>query len=75
MHVAGQIDLDVRYRDTSGWCPHERIGETTAAVKTLVDSSNDTIVGAPKFGPEYSEFIKFCALAVKPGLTTPRSNR
>jgi len=67
---AGGIDLDVRYRDTSGWYSNYRIGETTAAVKILVDTSNDTIVGAHMFGPEYGELINFCALAIKLGLTT-----
>ncbi|MEP7204229.1 MAG: NAD(P)/FAD-dependent oxidoreductase [Ilumatobacteraceae bacterium] len=64
------IELDVRYRDTSGWYSNYRIGETTAAVKILVDTSNDTIVGAHMFGPEYGELINFCALAIKLKLTT-----
>ncbi|CAN5538818.1 NAD(P)/FAD-dependent oxidoreductase [soil metagenome] len=67
---ASGIDLDVRYRDTSGWYSNYRIGETTAAVKILVDTSDDTIVGAHMFGPEYGELINFCALAIKLGLTT-----
>ncbi len=64
------IDLDIRYRDTSGWYSSYRIGETTAAVKVLVDTSTDTIVGAHMFGPEYGELINFCALAIKLQLTT-----
>ena len=68
--VAAGIDLDVRYTDTSGWYSNYRIGETTAAVKILVDSSSDTIVGAHMLGPEYGELINFCALAIKLGLTT-----
>jgi len=31
------IDLDIRFRDTSGWFSNYRIGETTAATKILVD--------------------------------------
>ncbi len=68
-HAAG-IDLDVRYRDTSGWFSNYRIGETTAATKILIDRSTDTIVGAHMFGPEYGELINFCALAITLGLTT-----
>ena len=64
------IDLDVRYTDTSDWYSNYRIGETTAAVKILVDASTDTIVGAHMFGPEYGEIINFCALAIKLQLTT-----
>lgn len=68
--VAAGIDLDVRYTDTSGWYSNYRIGEITAAVKILVDTSSDTIVGAHMLGPEYGELINFCALAIKLGLTT-----
>lgn len=67
---ASGISLDVRYTDTSDWYSNYRIGETTAAVKILVDTSTDTIVGAHMFGPEYGELINFCALAIKLQLTT-----
>ncbi|MGK2958536.1 MAG: dihydrolipoyl dehydrogenase family protein [Acidimicrobiales bacterium] len=68
--VAAGIDLDVRYTDTSGWYSNYRFGETTAAVKILVDTASDTIVGAHMLGPEYGELINFCALAISLGLTT-----
>ena len=68
--VTAGIDLDVRYTDTSGWYSNYRIGETAAAVKILVDTTTDTIVGAHMLGPEYGELINFCALAIKLGLTT-----
>ncbi len=64
------IDLDVRFSDTGGWYSNYRIGETTAAVKILVDKTTDLIVGAHMFGPEYGELINFCALAMKLDLTT-----
>ncbi len=64
------IDLDVRYTDTSGWYSNYRIGETTAAAKILSDRTTDTIVGAHLLGPEYGELINICALAIKLGLTT-----
>ncbi|MBW3605045.1 MAG: NAD(P)/FAD-dependent oxidoreductase [Actinobacteria bacterium] len=67
---ASGVDVDVRYRDTSGWYANYRIGETTAAVKILVDTDTDTIVGAHMLGPEYAEVINFCGLAMKLGLTT-----
>lgn len=68
--VDAGIDVDVRYSDTSGWYSNYRVGETTAAVKILVDTTSDTIVGAHMLGPEYGELINFCALAIKLGLTT-----
>jgi len=67
---ASGLDLDVRYTDTSGWYSNYRIGETTAAVKVLIDRASDTIIGAHMFGPEYAELINFCGLAMKLGLTT-----
>ena len=68
--TAAGIDVDVRYNDTSGWYSNYRIGETTAATKILVDTSNDTIVGAHMLGPEYGELINVFSLAIKLGLTT-----
>ena len=64
------IDLAVRYSDTSGWYSNYRIGETTAAVKVLIDRSNDQIVGAHLLGPEYGELVNTFGLAIKLGLTT-----
>lgn len=64
------IDVDVRYRDTSGWYSNYRIGETTAATKILIDRSTDRILGAHLLGPEYGELINFLGLAMKLDLTT-----
>jgi glutathione reductase (NADPH) len=68
--AAAGIDVDVRYTDTSGWYSNYRIAETTAATKILVDTANDTVVGAHMLGPEYGELINFFSLAIKLGLTT-----
>lgn len=64
------IDLTVRYTDTSDWYSNYRIGETTAAAKILIDKSTDQIVGAHLLGPEYGELINTLGLAIKLGLTT-----
>lgn len=64
------IDIDVRYRDTSGWYSNYRIGETTAATKILVDRASDRIVGAHLLGPGYGELINIFGLAMKLGHTT-----
>ncbi len=64
------IDLDVRYSDTSGWYSSYRIGESTAAAKILIDRSTDQIVGAHLLGPEYGEVINVVGLAMKLGLST-----
>ncbi|NLA36902.1 MAG: NAD(P)/FAD-dependent oxidoreductase [Actinobacteria bacterium] len=71
-HEARQLglDIDVRFTDTSGWYSNYRIGETTAAVKIVIDTSTDTIPGAHMLGPEYAELVNFCGLAIKLGLTT-----
>ncbi|MEO5609126.1 MAG: NAD(P)/FAD-dependent oxidoreductase [Ornithinibacter sp.] len=64
------IDLEVRYHDTSGWYSNYRIGETTAAAKILIDRATDRIIGAHLLGPEYAELINILGLAMKLGLTT-----
>ena len=64
------LDVDVHYRDTSGWYSNYRIGETTAASKILVDRATDQIVGAHLLGPEYGELINIIGLAMKLKLTT-----
>lgn len=64
------IDLKIRYLDTSSWYSNYRVGESTAAVKILIDKSTDRIVGAHLLGPEYGELINTFALAIKLGLTT-----
>ena len=64
------IDLEVRYHDTSNWYSNYRIGETTAAAKILIDRTSDRIVGAHLLGPEYAELINVLGLAMKIGLTT-----
>ncbi len=64
------LDIDVRYRDTSGWYSNYRVGETTAATKFLVDRATDQIVGAHLLGPEYGELVNIVGLAMKLQLTT-----
>ncbi|NMM31161.1 MAG: NAD(P)/FAD-dependent oxidoreductase [Cellulomonas sp.] len=64
------LDVDVRYRDTSGWYSNYRIGETTAGSKVLIDRATDQIVGAHLLGPEYGELINVIGLAMKLNLTT-----
>jgi len=64
------LDLDVRYSDTSGWYSSYRIGETTAATKILIDRSTDTVVGAHLLGPGAGELVNTLGLAIKLGLTT-----
>ncbi|EAP98684.1 regulatory protein [Janibacter sp. HTCC2649] len=64
------LDLEVRYHDTSNWYSNYRTGETTAAAKILIDRTSDRIVGAHLLGPEYAELINVLGLAMKLGLTT-----
>ena len=62
-------DVDVRFTDTGGWYSNYRIGEKSAAAKILINKSDDRILGAHLFGPEYGELINFFGLAIKLGLT------
>lgn len=64
------LDVDVRYRDTSGWYSNYRIGETSAATKILIDRSTDLVVGAHLLGHGYGELINLLGLAMKLDLTT-----
>ncbi len=64
------IDLAIRYSDTGSWYSNYRIGETTAAVKILIDRATDKIVGAHLLGPGYDELVNTLGLAIKLGLTT-----
>jgi glutathione reductase (NADPH) len=64
------IDLAVRYSDTSGWYSSYRVGETTAAAKILIDRTTDTVVGAHLLGPGAGELVNTLGLAIKLGLTT-----
>ncbi len=63
------LDVDVRYSDTSGWYSSYRVGETTTAVKILIDRSSDRIIGAHLLGPGYAELVNTLALAMRLGLT------
>lgn len=62
-------DVDMRFTDTGNWYSNYRIGEKSAAAKILIDKSNNRILGAHLFGPEYGELINFFGLAIKLGLT------
>ncbi len=61
-------DVRVQFTDTSGWFSNLRIGESTAAVKVLIDNATDEIVGAHLLGPDYAELVNLFGLAVKLGL-------
>lgn len=63
-------DIDVRFTDTGNWYSNYRIGENSAAAKVLIDKSNDRILGAHLFGPEYGELINVFGLAIKLELTS-----
>ncbi len=64
------IDVEVKFTDTGGWFSNMRVGETTAAVKFLIDRSSDQIVGAHMLGPEYAELVNIIGLGMRLGLTT-----
>lgn len=63
-------DVIVRSLDTSDWYSNYRVGESTAAVKVLIDRKTDGILGAHLLGPGYAELVNFFGLAMQLGLTT-----
>ena len=67
---AQELDFTVHHTKTSGWISNFRIGETHAAVKVLVNNTNDQILGAHMIGLEYGELINTFGFAMKLGLTT-----
>ena len=62
------LDVAVRFTDMSDWYTVERVGETHAAAKVLVENGSERIVGAHLLEPEASEVINLFALAMRAGL-------
>lgn len=52
----------------SDWYTVERVGETHAAAKVLVDNGSRRIVGAHLLGSDASELINLFGLAMRTGL-------
>ena len=52
----------------SHWYSVERVGETHAAAKVLVENDSGRTVGAHILGPESSELINVFGLAMRSGL-------
>jgi len=53
----------------SDWYSVERVGETHAAAKVLIEKGTARILGAHLLGPEASELINLLGLAMRTGLT------
>jgi glutathione reductase (NADPH) len=62
------LDVDVKLTDMSDWYTVERVGETHAAAKVLVEKGSRRIVGAHLLGPNASELINIFGLAMRAGL-------
>jgi glutathione reductase (NADPH) len=63
------LDVEVKGTDMSDWYSVERVGETHAAAKVLIERDTSRILGAHLLGPEASELINFFGLAMRTGLT------
>ena len=59
------FDIEVRSGDMSGWYSSRRLGEATAAYKTVVARDTRRILGAHLLGPHSSEVINLFALAMR----------
>jgi glutathione reductase (NADPH) len=62
------LDVDVKFTDMSDWYTVERVGETHAAAKVLVEKGSRRIVGAHLLGPDASELINIFGLTMRAGL-------
>ena len=57
-----------RWQDTSSWFNTQRVGETTAAFKVLVEEGTDRVLGAHLLGPHADETINLFAAAIRLGI-------
>jgi glutathione reductase (NADPH) len=57
-----------RWQDTSSWFNTQRVGETTAASKVLVEEGTDHVIGAHLLGPHADETINLFAMAIRLGI-------
>jgi glutathione reductase (NADPH) len=62
------IDVKVRMEDTTEWYSSRSVAASVGMFKTVVDSSNDRILGAHLLGYHAEEVINVFALAVRHGL-------
>jgi glutathione reductase (NADPH) len=65
---AQNLDVEVKFTDMSDWYTVERIGETHAAAKVLIENGSGRIVGAHLLEPDASEVINIFGLAMRTGL-------
>jgi glutathione reductase (NADPH) len=62
------LDVEVKVTDMRDWYTIERVGETHAAAKVLVENSSGRLVGVHLLEPEASEVINLFGLAMRTGL-------
>jgi glutathione reductase (NADPH) len=62
------LDVTCKFNDMSDWYSVERVGETHAAAKVLVENGSGRILGAHVLGPEASELINLFGLAMRANL-------
>lgn len=63
------LEVEVKLNDMRDWYSVERVGETHAAAKVLLEKGSGRIVGAHILGPEAGELINVFGLAMRTGLT------
>jgi glutathione reductase (NADPH) len=63
-----ELDLHIKLTDMSDWYTIERVGETHAAAKVLIERGSGRILGAHLLAPEASELINIFGLAMRTGL-------
>ena len=63
------LNVEINQRDVSSWGSVRKVGQSISWYKTLVDKTNDKIVGAHLIGPGAAETINVFTVAIKGGLT------
>ena len=60
-----QLSFRTSWRDTSSWFTTQRLGETTAASKVLIEEPGGRILGAHLLGPGAEEAINVFSVAIR----------
>jgi glutathione reductase (NADPH) len=68
------LRFKIKHEDTSGWASSQRVGETCAAFKVLIEEDTNRILGAHIVGPNAEEVINIFSLAIRLGLTSKDLN-
>ncbi len=64
-------DVTCKFTDMSEWYSVERVGETHAAAKVVIEKKTERILGFHHLGPESGEIVNLIGLAMRTDLRVP----